>query len=211
MPRPRPPQALEAFAATPEGKDILADPQKLAKLLKYHAVKGERLEPAFKGDGHMKLATLVPGQSLTVTKDIETEADGTKKGTVQVTADSDGAEPVTVRRHNIIAGASMIDGEGAGRWGASVEPGGRLLARASTEERVSCTARTLTPPRPPPQSSTACWSPRCDEKGFACLRPALHGPWKPRRVESRRRCRRPDDVCHLKSGQQRSTDGQTAD
>jgi uncharacterized surface protein with fasciclin (FAS1) repeats len=40
-------KALDALAATPEGKKIVADPAALNKVLSYHIVKGARIEPAF--------------------------------------------------------------------------------------------------------------------------------------------------------------------
>lgn len=100
--------ALDALAATPEGKKIVSDPAALNKVLSYHIVKGARVEPVFSGGHVQELPTLLAGQSVTVSKVISPKAEG-HIGKVTVTADSKGAEPVTVGKFNIIAGASFIN------------------------------------------------------------------------------------------------------
>lgn len=99
--------AFATVLATPAGKAIAADPKALSKVLAYHAVKGAKIYPSFMGKGS-ETATTLAGQPVTISKVVTPKADG-NVGAVTVTADSAGAKPATIKKHNIIAGASMID------------------------------------------------------------------------------------------------------
>ena len=156
-------QALDAVLADPALKSVVADPKAVNKILSYHAIKGAHVFPSFTGKVE-SLPTLVPGQSVTVSKarglggrlfrgsgcppaafftpaqvlghsqpftythgahlswgpnppkhqlskQVVKPKAGGNIGTVTITADSAGAKPVAVKKHNIIAGASYIDSE----------------------------------------------------------------------------------------------------
>lgn len=96
--------AFTTLAAVPAAKALLADPKAVSKILAYHAAAGARIVPDFKANGTQTIDTLLAGQPLTVSKSVKNGV-----GHVLVTADSAGAKPVMVRKHNIIAGASFID------------------------------------------------------------------------------------------------------
>ena len=100
-------KALDAVAASAAGKAILADPKATAKVLAYHAVKGARIFPGYLAKGAETLPTLLDGQSVEVYKEVTPKADG-NVGAVVIEADSTGAKPVKIGKHNIIAGASLI-------------------------------------------------------------------------------------------------------
>jgi hypothetical protein len=60
-------QALEAVAATPAGKALIANAAKLHNVLAYHAIKPATIVPTFKGKGTENFETLA-GVPVTVTK-----------------------------------------------------------------------------------------------------------------------------------------------
>ena len=60
--------------------------------------------PHFSKNGTEVVTTLLANHTLSVTKNVK---DG--KGVVEVLADSEGAKPVVIRKHNIIAGGSLIN------------------------------------------------------------------------------------------------------
>lgn len=92
---------------------VLMDPKRVADILAYHAVKGARVLPPYgTAAGTTEwLQTLLPGQSLRLTKTINAlqDGNGTSVGSMTVQSDVDGSPSFTVRKYNIIAGASMIN------------------------------------------------------------------------------------------------------
>lgn len=101
-------KALDAVAASPEGKALLADPKATSKVLAYHAVKGARVYPGFLTKGAETLPTLLDGATVELEKIVTPRATG-NVGSVELLANSKGAQPVKVGKHNIVAGASLIN------------------------------------------------------------------------------------------------------
>ncbi|KIY98924.1 hypothetical protein MNEG_9039 [Monoraphidium neglectum] len=117
-PAPPPPPALlphhggsiEDVANGAVTGKLLQTKDSVSKILQYHAVKGARLEPSFTGQGTVKLPTLLAGHSVQLSKVITPATDSTEAtGVIQVLADSEGAQPHIVKKHNIIAGASYVN------------------------------------------------------------------------------------------------------
>ncbi|KIZ04817.1 hypothetical protein MNEG_3141 [Monoraphidium neglectum] len=98
-------KALEAVAATPAGKALIANAAKLHNVLAYHAIKPATIVPTFKGKGTENFETLA-GVPVTVTKVISKKGN-TTTGVVTITGKAGGK--AVIRKHNIIAGASYVN------------------------------------------------------------------------------------------------------
>ncbi|KAI8468486.1 MAG: hypothetical protein J3K34DRAFT_426941 [Monoraphidium minutum] len=101
--------SIAALAEIPAAQKILANPAQLSKLLSYHAAEGARILPGMAAKEPESLPTLVRNANITVTKVVTPAAAGkAATGVIEVLANSKDAKPVTVKKFNIIAGASLI-------------------------------------------------------------------------------------------------------